>query len=69
MNNKYEQRLGTERMLPLALILPRFLGVAGVYAAEAVSDAVAALCCTAIFALQFPKILRGMKPAPPESRG
>lgn len=56
-------------LIPLALILPRFLGVAGVYAAEAVSDAVAALCCTAIFALQFPKILRGMKPAPPESRG
>lgn len=56
-------------LIPLALILPRFLGVAGVYAAEAVSDALAALCCTAIFALQFPKILRGMKPAPPESRG
>lgn len=56
-------------LIPLALILPRFLGVAGVYAAEAVSDAVAALCCTAIFALQFPKILRSMKPAPPESRG
>lgn len=48
-------------LVPLALILPHFMGVVGVYAAEAVSDATAAICCTIIFAIQFPKILRRMK--------
>lgn len=48
-------------LVPLALILPRFMGVVGVYAAEAISDATAAICCTIIFAIQFPKILRRMK--------
>ena len=32
-------------------------GVAGVYAAEAISDATAAICCTLLFFWQFPKIL------------
>lgn len=44
-------------LIPLALILPHFMGVTGVYAAEAISDATAAICCTLIFAIQFPKIL------------
>lgn len=44
-------------LIPLALILPHFMGVTGVYAAEAISDATAAICCTIIFAIQFPKIL------------
>lgn len=48
-------------LIPLALILPRFMGVTGVYAAEAISDATAAVCCTAIFAIRFPKILDRMK--------
>lgn len=48
-------------LVPLALILPHFMGVVGVYAAEAISDATAAICCTIIFAIQFPKILRRMK--------
>ncbi len=33
------------------------MGVAGVYAAEAISDATAAICCTLLFFWQFPKIL------------
>lgn len=45
-------------LVPLALILPRFMGVMGVYAAEAVADGTAAVICTAIFAVLFPKILR-----------
>ena len=45
-------------LIPLALILPRFMGVTGVFAAEAISDATAAICCTAIFFWQFPKILK-----------
>lgn len=44
-------------LIPLALILPHFMGVTGIYAAEAISDATAAICCTLIFAIQFPKIL------------
>lgn len=47
-------------LVPLALILPHFIGVTGVYAAEAVSDATAAICCTVIFAIRFPKILQAM---------
>lgn len=45
-------------LVPLALILPGFMGVTGVYLAEAVSDATAAICCTLLFAWYFPKILR-----------
>lgn len=45
-------------LIPLALILPCFMGVMGVYTAEAIADATAAIICTIIFACQFPKILR-----------
>ena len=45
-------------LIPLALILPHFMGVTGVFAAEAFSDATAAICCTLIFSVQFPKILK-----------
>ena len=44
-------------LIPLALILPHFMGVTGVYAAEAISAATAAICCTLLFFWQFPKIL------------
>lgn len=44
-------------LIPLALLLPRFWGVTGIYAAEAVSDATAAVCCTLLFVWKFPKIL------------
>lgn len=47
-------------LIPLALILPRFMEMPGVYAAEGISDATAAICCTLIFAIQFPRILRKM---------
>lgn len=45
-------------LVPLALLLPRFMGVAGVFAAEGIADAAAAVCCTLIFAWTFPRILR-----------
>lgn len=48
-------------LVPLALLLPRFMGVMGVYAAEALSDATAAICCTLIFFWRFPKILGRMR--------
>ena len=44
-------------LIPLALILPRFMGVMGVYSAEAIADASAAIICTLIFFVRFPKIL------------
>lgn len=44
-------------LIPLAFILPVFMGVTGVYAAEAIADASAALICTSIFAFLFPRIL------------
>ena len=44
-------------LIPLALILPHYMGVTGVYAAEAISDATAAICCTLLFFWQLPKIL------------
>ena len=48
-------------LVPLALVLPHFCGVEGVFMAEAVSDATAAICCTLLFFWQFPKILRKMQ--------
>ena len=48
-------------LIPLAVILPHFMGVTGVYAAETISDATAAICCTLLFFWQFPKILGKMK--------
>lgn len=44
-------------LVPLAFILPRFMGVKGVFAAESVADMTAAICCITIFLLTFPKIL------------
>ena len=48
-------------LVPLALILPHIWGVEGIFAAEAISDATAAVCCTALFAWQFPMILSKIK--------
>lgn len=48
-------------LVPLALVLPRWFGVKGVFAAEAVADATAAICCTLIFVWKFPKILIKVK--------
>ena len=51
-------------LVPLAVLLPHVMGVTGVFAAEGISDATAAICCTIIFAVLFPKILRKMPGAP-----
>ena len=48
-------------LVPLVLILSRFIGVKGVFAAEAVADATAAILCTIIFRIKFPKILKANK--------
>ena len=53
-------------LIPLALILPHFMGVMGVYSAEAIADATAAILCTLIFSVKFPRILASMGQAPGE---
>ena len=47
-------------LIPLATVLPRLfgLGVAGVYLAEPIADAISAITCTTVFLLQFEKILK-----------
>lgn len=50
-------------LIPLALTLPIFYGVDGVYLAEGVSDATAAIICTLIFVYKFPRILKKHLPA------
>jgi Na+-driven multidrug efflux pump len=45
-------------LVPLAYILPEFMEVSGVYAAEAIADGAAAIICTVIFFSLFPGILR-----------
>lgn len=45
-------------LVPLALILPNFMGVTGVYAAEAIADGTAATLCTLIFVFRFPVLLK-----------
>ena len=45
-------------LVPLAILLPEFMGVKGIFAAEAISDATAAICCTLLFCYFFPRILK-----------
>lgn len=45
-------------LIPLAVLLPKWMDVTGVFAAESISDATAAIICTLIFMYQFPRILR-----------
>ena len=51
-------------LVPLALILPHWFGVMGIYGAEAVADALAAVCCIFIFMHRFPKIMQNMQKRP-----
>lgn len=44
-------------LIPLAIILPRFFGVMGVYYAEPISDIISAVTATALFLLNIKKIL------------
>ncbi len=44
-------------LIPLAIILPRFFGVMGVYYAEPVSDVISATTASVLFLLNIRKIL------------
>ena len=45
-------------LIPLALILPRFFGVDGVFYAEPAADLLASAAAVTLFAVRFPRILR-----------
>lgn len=71
-NLQYEEHLGATTMASLVfrMAVPAVVaqlvnggaappdGVRGVFAAEAISDATAAVCCTVLSVIMFPKILR-----------
>jgi Na+-driven multidrug efflux pump len=44
-------------LVPLALILPHFLGVDGIYLAEPISDAISATTATVLFLVLIRRIL------------
>lgn len=44
-------------LIPLALILPQFLGTTGVYLAEPISDVISVTLCTVLFLVNFKKLL------------
>lgn len=45
-------------LIPLAIILPKFMGVMGIYYAEAVADIISVLATTLIFLFSYKKFLR-----------
>lgn len=45
-------------LIPLAIILPRFWGVEGIYYAEPISDILSALTAAILFSITIPKILK-----------
>lgn len=48
-------------LVPLAIILPRFIGVKGVYLAEPIADMISVTATCILFTLTFKKVLRNMK--------
>lgn len=44
-------------LIPLAMVLPRFMGVTGVYTAEPIADTLSAITAGALFYINFPRIL------------
>ena len=48
-------------LIPFVFIFSRFWGVEGIYISEAVADGIAAILCTSIFYILFPKILNKIK--------
>ncbi len=48
-------------LIPLAIILPRYMGVIGIYRAEPIADIISVLTTTVLFFITFKKIMREMK--------
>ena len=55
--------LGVLLLIPLAVILPRFVGVNGVYYAEPIADLTASLITVTLFAFMFRRILSNQEKA------
>lgn len=55
-------------LIPLAIILPHWFEVNGIFLAESVADFTAATCCTVIFAVRFPKILKQAENSSPVNK-
>ncbi len=47
-------------LIPLAILLPKFYGVGGIYYSEAIADFIAPIVCVILFIIIFKKILREM---------
>lgn len=48
-------------LIPLAIILPKFMGVMGIYRAEPIADILSVITTVTLFTLTFKKILRNMR--------
>lgn len=48
-------------LIPLAIILPRFMGVMGIYTAEPIADIISVITTAVLFAFTFKNILRSME--------
>ena len=51
-------------LIPLVLIFNRIWHLPGIFVAETVADATAAITCTIIFAIRFPKLMKKLDEAP-----
>lgn len=47
-------------LIPLAIILPKFMGVIGIYRAEPVADIISVLTTSVLFVITVKKVLRNM---------
>ena len=47
-------------LIPLAIILPKFMGVMGIYRAEPIADVISVLTTSAVFVITMKKVLRNM---------
>lgn len=47
-------------LIPLAIILPKFMGVIGIYRAEPIADIISVLTTSVLFAFTFKNVLRNM---------
>jgi Na+-driven multidrug efflux pump len=48
-------------LIPLALILPKFMGVMGIYRAEPIADIISVITTAVLFFITFRKIMRDMQ--------
>ena len=47
-------------LIPLAVILPRFMGVMGIYRAEPIADIISVFTTSVLFVITMKKVLRNM---------